>query len=93
MATFQNPAISSFSIQIRQFIKREILHRPVKLEKQSKLTRKLVIINIDNLSLIFKKKLTPEQKKKYDDGFQNNAFNQYGIIMDKWISISVIYLF
>ena len=27
--------------------------------------------------VIDKDKLSPEEKKKYDDGWQNNAFNQY----------------
>ena len=27
--------------------------------------------------IIEKEKLSPEERKKYDDGWQNNAFNQY----------------
>ena len=27
--------------------------------------------------MIEKEKLSPEERKKYDDGWQNNAFNQY----------------
>ena len=27
--------------------------------------------------IVEKEKLSPEERKKYDDGWQNNAFNQY----------------